>query len=631
MSKKLGDPQASVPKSMGELGQELARGIRRKDERYERFVNFKMFPKMITPQSEGDTGLMQTRKKVKAVWGGNRSSKTQTCLVEALMVYTGIIPDSLKGVYGWEKELLEITQGPKKRPRYVRIVVMDYPEHWEMVIKPKLEDRAMGLLPEAWSDFDKTNHIYTGPDGSVLDIFSADPTENTDPRKLRGGQIDHTWIDEINREQVYTESRARTAALEDGPMTVSVSYCPQEGLGCWTYETFHNAGYERKGQNSRRLPFSKCHPDIYSISVCMKDNPLIGVEEYERQCRAYRSWEIAFRVHGQYSNRTESPYFAVESLIMWEDEDRCTTGMPYEVVEEDIDLESGRFTGRLNRLQKGQIEPGRKYDETSFPVWRVWELPQNGRYYVLTADPSMGSKTGDYHSCSVWDVTYPDKPYQVAHLRMRNIRPGNVAVQCACMAWIYGKCLIMPECNAQGGGMFIDRIRHYPNMYKRVTFDQELQEETSKVGFNTTRFTKGPLLDNAHKRLVEMATLIDDDGKNHCPFKSRPTLKEFISYEERIIKTKDGVAKVVWAARKGAYDDCVIDACLMLRVAHLERHKLSACKIIQHMVDKYNDKHYLGEASRKGVKPFSNWKKQKSLGELRKRHGVLSNGGRKRR
>jgi hypothetical protein len=619
-----------VIRSIGEIGQDMAQGIRKKDIRHNRFWNMEVFP-IFVDGGQGE-GFFSTKRKTAIAYGSNRSGKTVAGAHKAIMIYTGIIPPALQGLYAWEETLKNLTTGPNKRARYVRIVVMDYGKHFNTAIRPLLEDNSLGYLPEAWSEYDPVHHQYHGPDGSILDIFSADPAQDIDPNKLRGGRIDHTWIDEINREAVYTESAARGAASKDSMGTVDLTYCPQNGFD-WTYETFHNASFERKGDRSILKPLEQQNKQIYVVKVCMKDNPYITLENYERQKSLYRPWEVAFRVDGEYSERTSDAYFKVEPMIEWEAQGRCSAGVPAIVHEEETDPESGTFKGKLELLDSYDvIQEGQRYDERYHPVWRIWEKPKDGEKYILSADIGEGNRKSDPHSMSVWRCTDPEKPKQVAHLHITEYKPGNLALQACCMANVFGDCLLVPEANNTGGGMFLDRARRYVNMYKRIEQSTQEDRPSPKTGWFTSKHNKGPMLDNAYKMLMKHNITMEPSGKheedtgepimqNYCPFNSRPTLGEFISYQERLERDKNGISKVVWGAPNSAHDDCCMEAVIAWKVIRDEFSKINTCKIRKNPVVVKKDEHYLGKKSRVS-KAFDGMRKQESIRTLGAGRGV---------
>lgn len=596
---------------MGEIAAQTATALKHKDVRYQAFMNYVPIPKLMDH--------FRTKKHIKGIFGGNQSTKTWAATFETIMIFTGIIPESMKGVYGHEETLLRITHGEFKRPRKTRIIVQSL-KNFEDTIKPVLVGEG-GLLPEAWSHWQDDVSMFIGPDGSFLEIMPIDPRERVTEKTgntLRGAPIDHTQIDEITAEEAYKESVARTAARLDGPKSVTCAHCPQEGFNCWTFETFFKACYVMKGDLMVRKPEEDCHPDIYSISVSMKDNPSITAESYERQKRLYKPWEVAFRVDGMYSDRTSNAFFDTVVLMKWDKDERYEDGTPYVIVPTRVDSGAGIFQGVAGEVPEWQTQPGREHDEVVNPVWRIFEKPIDGHKYLLGADLAEGNEKSDPHSVQIWDATDQKKPYEVAHLHMVLIRPGDLAEQAAMAATWYGKCIMIPERNNTGGGMFLDRTRNYPNYYKKITFGKLSEMETPNLGFFTDRWVKGPMLSDSYRMLAEMSRLLDDDGKNWCPFKSYFMIQEFQSYEERVEKDIKGINQTIWGCKGGTHDDSVIAACLIMRMIKHEYAKISTCRISRNMVSRLNDKHYLGEQQPKQRRALSNFKKQPKLSTLRR-------------
>ena len=637
MPKARGDMKAGRPKSMGEIAQNFARSIGKQDDRYNRFWNYRPIDKFM---KEGE--FFSTEKRIKAPFGANRSTKTTVCAFEAVMIYTGVIPPAVQGIYAQEAKLRALTSGPGKRARYVRIIVMDYSEHWPMTIEPMLTSKDFGMLPETWSDYEPSTHMFHGPDGSIMDVYSADPNERDEDeageRKLRGSRIDLTWIDEINRYSVFAESRVRPAAHPDSPGLITLSFCPQEGRNSWTTTSIVEARYELKGGVYVEKPVERQDPDVYSVNVSMKDNPSISQEEYERQKRGFKDWEWPYRVDGWPTNRTSNVYFCMDDLVKWEEGERYSPGIPVQVEEIEASTDTGKFVGKIVPIEnESLIQKDGILDEAKFPIWRVWEAARDGEKYILTADISEGNQKSDPHSASIWKATDPLLMVQVAQLHMTLIKPGSFATQCCCMANVYGDCLIVPEQNNTGGGMFLQQALHYKNLYRRQKkVDTETREETEKLGWHTDRYNKGPMLDNAYRMLGKMAAVRLPDGedengktifKNHCPFKSRATILEFEGYEERLKRDpKTEIAKTEWGARLGSHDDTVIEACIAFQIVSNEFFKLSACKLSSRMVHNRKDEHYLGEKQGETPRPFSKYQKQQKLGNLRTMGGA-SNGG----
>ena len=587
MPKKAGDRSQKDALSINSIMDDFADGIVDKGKRYLQFWNYKPIAKMVDPDPH--MGFFSSPKKVKFVAGGNRSSKTTHCVYEDVICYCGIIPPAMQGVYAHEAALRDITTGPNKRERHVRIVVASYKKFTD-TIKPMLTG-SEGLLPEEWSHWDEANKMFVGPDGSWLEIESVDPREQDESKaglSLRGAYIDHTHFDELSLMGAYTESVARMAANVGGPKTVSLSYCPQHGFGCWTFENLYKAVFNYKPDRDERKPVEECHPDIQGVILSMRDNPSISFEEYEAQKRMYKPWEVSFRVDGRYSSRTDSPFFNAEALIKWEEEERFSPGDAFRIHIDKCDTERGKFAGHLIPMEESEIIEDAEFDAKIFPIWRIWEMPKHGRKYILSADIAAGNVKSDPQSLTVWDATDQHFPYEVAKLHVVMVKPGPVAIQGCLMATIYGNCLLAPECNNTFGGIFVEKARNYRNIYSRLkSKDEAIEVDTTKLGWFTNPFNKGAMLDNAHTMLTQMTRALkpttDRDGMpvawNFCPFNSRDTLLEFISFEEKLVFGSNGQARTEWGARSGAHDDTVMDCCIAFKIINHEYEKITTCKL----------------------------------------------------
>jgi len=524
----------------------------------------------------------------------------------------------MQGVYAHEETLRDVAPGGRHhRPRHVRIIVQNYSKHWPETIRPLLlgdpETGGEGMLPEAWSDWDEATHMFSGPDGSYLSIIAVDPHENVDPNILRGPLMDHTLIDEINQECVWTESLTRSAALPHGPKTVTFVYCPQEGYDCWHYEQIYGACYDRL--TKKRKPPSRCPKAIFSQKITMRDNPSISDEEIQTLIESMRPWEVAFRVHGEYSHRTGNPYFQMEQIIKWE---RLTAnGEPYIVTEDEVDIDRGVFVGSMLPIMEEHTLYGAEYDELVHPVWRVWEKPIHGEKYVLTADIAEGHPKSDFQVADVWKCRDQKRPVQVAQLRIRELKPGFFGQNCCCLAYCYGNCLVVPE-SLNAGQAFIDRTMRYENLYTRITFGNQEERQTQKLGWSTNRSTKGPMLENAYKLLAQYSVTKTEDGSMFSPFRSRATLNELQSFEEKIIRRKDGTTKREWSGRPGTHDDCVIAAAIALRIINHEYEKISTCNIVERVVKALPDLHHVDKQKHE-QRAFSKMKRQVNIARLRSR------------
>ena len=597
--KKRGDIQKQAAKSLGEVARSFANDIAVPGDRFGRFWNYEPIPIYTNPHYS----FYATDKRVKAVIGANRTHKTYNMVWESVMVFCGMVPPAIQDIYPHTL--------PDYRPRHVRIIVQNYTKHWPEVIRPILLGEEYGILPEAWSDWNESEKMFTGPDGSWLSILAVDPHERDSLKvanTVRGAQIDHTGIDEINHQLVYTESLVRMAQVKDGPRTITMSFCPQEGFECWTFDELYKRGYNPV--TKQRLPADELDPTIFVQKVSMRDNPHIDDQTKREIIGALKPWEVAFRVDGEYSERAANPFFNMELLIRWEESGIAKDGVRVLVIEREVDTERGVFKGDIEVLH-------RPFDERIEAVWEVWEAPKHGEKYVLSIDAGEGNERSDPTAMSVWKCTNRLRPVQVAQLRTRAIRPGDAGVQAACMANFYGDCLVVPERNTTAGGMLVDRIRNYCNLYTKILTDTRRKKQTKKLGWHTQTGTKGPMLDNMYKYFSEWSTLLTKDGKPWSGVRSVITLNELQGYEERVLHDKEGhFQKIEWGARAGAHDDTVMEMAIGLQVIRGEYHKIKTCRLEKKKVASPLLSDLEKEAAKGNSRAFTSYKKKKSLREL---------------
>lgn len=576
MSKKQGDIVRKHHADLRSIGLGLATDLVVRPPRLDAFWNYAPIPLLMR---EG--GFFRSKARTKAIFGGNRSSKTSAGVFEAIMIYTGIIPPSMNGVYAREKALRDLSPGGHNhRPRHVRIIVMDYSTHWPTVIRPILignpQSGFSGLLPEEWSNYNEDEHLFTGPDGSMLHIYAADPAENVDPRKLRGGQFDHTLIDEINTQTVYEETLARSMAIKDGLGSVTLVYCPQEGYDCWHYETIYKSNYSPATKN--RLPPEECNPAIFAEKITPMDNPSVTKEAIDDMIKSCRQWEIASRIYGEYSHRGDNPFFKNELLEQWEREGRTNNqGEFYEVEVVSDDIDEGDFEGKLVKVAQAEANAHRKREDSI--IWQVWHLPEYNHKYVIPVDCSAGRADSDYNVADVWDCTDPDRPYQCAQARLKVVKGIDFAINCACMANIYGGCVLAPESNAFGEA-FIDTTKNYQNLYQRTSISDRIEDkDLAKYGWNTNKYTKAAMLENLYKLIIEWFSDLDENKKSYCPVRSRHTLEELQAFEEKIKRSPyDNQLNRIWGARAGMFDDTVMTMAIAMWIGTKEHGKLTANK-----------------------------------------------------
>jgi len=593
---------------MSFLRNELVNSIRHNDPRLDCFLNFVPPPIYLRKG-----GYFQSKRSTKVIVGGNRSFKTSVAVWEDVMIFTGIVPYALRGLYAYEKELALMVMGEKRRPRHVKIILPSYSRIWPEVIKPMLmgdpTKGGRGFLPEAWAEnFDPQEHIFYGPDGSILSIVAIDPTEKLDDNPLRGPAVDHTHITERTQQGVYSQILVRAKGIPFGPKDVSLEFCPEDGYEDWTFKGLYCQGYNPN--SNEPLPEEKQNPAIFVQKVTMRDNPDISEEEIKDIERSLPAYQVAFRIHGNYSSMATNPYFNMDMLQDWNKNQVFHDGAPLVFDINKVDYEMGIFDGKAVFCKEND------HDETKVPVWRAWERPVEGCKYLISADTAMGNVDSDYQVADVLKLIDFKKFIvfqQVAQLRMCQLRPGDFATQCALMGKFYGGALLVPETNTESGGTFIDRIRNYENIYLRQSnVTKSSEKQIDKLGWHSDRFSKPLALETLYKALQQCYSV------GYCPINSIFTINELMSYEERVVRDKLGdYMKTEWGNRPGAHDDTVMSMAIGSRIIVKENFKLSACKLPDDMLkDGYVSKLESG-VSKSNNNRYSGAKKQLSTYQLR--------------
>jgi len=572
--KKLGDQSVRPVASIDQVIDDMALSLEEQPPRLKAFWDYKPIPLYMGEPSfstVAEEGFFRTKKKIRALCAGNRSCKTYTALYELIMIYTGIIPPALQGIYPWEQSLKDCLPGGKHpHARRCRIVVQNYTTHWATALRPILlqqeQDQDTGLLPEGWDDWNGDEHLFTGPDGSLLHIYSADPRENVNPIFLRGGAFDATVIDEPNSQTVFEESVARTISVPHGLGFVTLSYCPEDGFESWHYKDIYKKCYDFNTYEP--LPPEKVDPEIFVQVATPMDNPSTTEDGLRAMKAACRPWQILSKVHGRYSAQGENSFFPVGILSDWQVKPDLN-GF-YEYAEFDmanVCEQDGEFEAEVNWLDRNEGDGIAEREDR--PIWKVWHKPEDGHKYVMTADCAAGRKDSDYQVSDIWDATDYTNVFQVAQLRIKKLTILDFSAQCAVMGTYYGDILIAPEAETFGAA-FIDNIREYPNIYERTNISSRIDnQDERKYGWSSNKHSKLNMLENLDQFLKKC------QEQKYIPLRSLHTLNELVAYQEKLKTSHDGVTKRTWGAKSGMNDDTVTTAGIAIWIIRKEYEKLS--------------------------------------------------------
>ncbi len=262
-----------------------------------------------------------TTAKEICVSGGNRSSKTETCIVEALIQGFGVIPYSLQGDYHWKKHLPE--QGHAIR---IRVVIKNLVTVLEPILKPKLQWwKWSGQEPEGGDDghwgwvsptmlidgsWDKSwsekNRTLTLSNGTTVQIMSHDQ----DPEDFSGGSFHLIIHDEGPPHAIYRENKMRTLDTR-GQLLMAMTPPDEEGAAwaaAWVYDELYEKGQPGPGRD----------PEIESFTLFTESNRTLSQDEVSTVSKGLTDAEREVRLHGKFLHLTGRIYpLYSDRMQMW--------------------------------------------------------------------------------------------------------------------------------------------------------------------------------------------------------------------------------------------------------------------------------------------------------------------------
>ena len=249
-----------------------------------------------------------------AIVGGNRSSKTDTCMAELSIRMTGHIPMSLQGTYPRERL--------RQLPIRARVVCNSTSKILDPVIKPKLQwDQwngggvpgdgrgHWGWIPQhclkggewkkAYSEKNETlavavdNH-WVGSDGSIHSMRGYSTCQflsyEQDISAFSGSSMHLIVHDELPRADIYRENRLRT--LDTGGQILT-AFTPPDEIGqsradvTWFYDDVYEPGRQHK-------------PGFETIVLHTEKNRIIGTKELNELMEKLTDEQREVRLHGNF-------------------------------------------------------------------------------------------------------------------------------------------------------------------------------------------------------------------------------------------------------------------------------------------------------------------------------------------
>lgn len=255
--------------------------------------------KLYDPVSPEAIKLHKSVTKQVIACGGNRSSKTDTCLVELAIQMTGIIPDSLLDIYPYNRKL--------KPPIRARIVCNSLTIALETVIKPKLQYwrwngrgtwiNRLGhwgwippymLINGKWEDsYSEKHRLLTLVNGSTCQMFSYDQ----DLSDFSADSVHLVLEDEAPPKDIHRENLMRTTDV-GGRVYMTITP-PDDSNLAWSQAWIYDELYERGlGDNK--------DPNIDTFTFLTLDNKILDPVEISAVVASMTPEQQAARLEGKF-------------------------------------------------------------------------------------------------------------------------------------------------------------------------------------------------------------------------------------------------------------------------------------------------------------------------------------------
>jgi len=351
---------------------------------------------------------------------------------------------------------------------------------------PGLGDDHTRLIPKHLIDGNRgvngvdveTHTIYTVRDCCIRIITYESGYQRFEARKVQEGIMDEEPIDERIFQALQTHCRL-----------LSLTMTPYNGL---TY--------------TKKILFpDEPSPQCKVFHATMYDSPYQDLASVNQQRRAMKPWHIAARVWGMYAEATGEPFFDREKLNAWLSRYNMAPKLCVLVPSSPfISVAPLPYApSDAKSLIDVSVSSIAADKDNARNVWRVWEAPQPGVRYLLTADPAEGSENAedaaDYCAATVWKVPAQEAqdktPKLVASIRstLETIEFSRV---CLLAARWYNNALLAGEtrraaCNAA----FFAEAKDWPNWFFMSSINDATQKPQRKKGFDTNAATRSSVFE----------------------------------------------------------------------------------------------------------------------------------------
>lgn len=215
----------------------------------------------------------RSRARIRWVFGGNRSGKTECGAVETVWLALGIHPYrvNLPNTVGWVVSLSTQVQRDVAQEKILRYLPKRDIADMVMV------SGAKGAPERGVIDFILVRNVFGGL--SKIGFKSCDQGRE----KFQGASLDYVWFDEEPPEDVFEECRMRVldrAGILYGTMT------PLKGR-TWVYDKIYLSS----------------DPDIWWVNMEWADNPYLDADEVRYMTESMSEEELRSRRYGQFDAR----------------------------------------------------------------------------------------------------------------------------------------------------------------------------------------------------------------------------------------------------------------------------------------------------------------------------------------
>jgi len=248
------------------------------------------------------TYIHSSPAKIRANFGGNRSSKTYAHIVDYACQFTGTCPPSLEGLI--PKHRLDPT-------RRLRLCMNDYPNNFMKVIWPYIKQLVPpDYITDVIKDSGRIKAIVNSK-GGFIEFMQYDQ----DTEKFQGASLHSIGYDEEPPMDKWKENMMRLADT-DGEQTFSLT--PVSGALKWLkQEIFDRRSYEVEKMydfildddgriidvtegDVREVQIPGGDPDIHCFFSCIFDNPGVTKDAAIRILRKFPKEETVVRGKGHF-------------------------------------------------------------------------------------------------------------------------------------------------------------------------------------------------------------------------------------------------------------------------------------------------------------------------------------------